>query len=118
MFDVRRSQEDNRLIHRHPQHPVDRLPFPPDREDVRLKTAAFAFGAAHEDIAEKLHLDLLKAHAAAALAAARAGVEGERARRESLCDGFGRFGEKFADAVVDAEVKRGRGARRARASGD
>ena len=38
------------------------FPAEPDREDVRLIASAFAFRAAHEDVAEKLHLDLFEAH--------------------------------------------------------
>src|SRR5437764_1840637 len=44
-------------------------------QNVRLKTAAFAFGAANVKIAQELHLDLFEPGAAAAFATAAAGVE-------------------------------------------
>ena len=78
------------------------------------KRLPFALRAAHEDVAEELHLDLLEAVAAATLAAAAAGVEGERARGQSLRHRFRRRGEEFADAIEDAEIERRRRARRAR----
>ena len=63
---------------------VDRLAVKLHAEHVRLEALAFALGATHEEIAEKLHLDLLEAGAATALAPTAAGVEGERARGKSL----------------------------------
>ncbi len=44
-------------------------------QNVRLKAFAFAFGAAHVKIAQKLHFDLLVTCAGAALAASAAGIE-------------------------------------------
>ena len=66
----------------------------------------FAFRAADEDVAEELHLDLLEAIAAATLAAAVAGVEGEGTRGEPLRPASGR-GEELADVIEDAEIQAG-----------
>ena len=83
-------------------------------QDVRLKPPAFAFGAAHVEIAQELHLDFLETGAATTFAAAAAGIEGERARGQSLRHRFRLRGEKFAHAIVEAEIKNRRRARRAR----
>jgi len=42
---------------------VNRAAFQFHFQDVRLKTAAFAFRATHVEIAQELHLDLLEAGA-------------------------------------------------------
>ena len=83
-------------------------------QNVRLKAAAFAFGATHVEIAQELHLDLLEAGAATAFATAAAGVEGEGARGQSLRHRFRLRGEKLAHAIVESEVENRRRARRAR----
>src|SRR5687767_4735572 len=62
----------------HLQNVVDRLPINLHPQDVRLETPAFAFGTTHVEIAQELHLDLLKAGAATAFATPAPGVERER----------------------------------------
>src|SRR5437764_3428385 len=69
----------DRFVNSQLEHVVNRLLVQLHAQDVRLKTAAFAFGAANVKIAQELHLDLFKPGAAAAFAAAAAGVERERA---------------------------------------
>ena len=83
-------------------------------ENVRLKAAAFAFGATDVKIAQELHLDLLKAGAATALATAAAGVERERACGQPLRHRFRLGGEKLANAIVEPQVENRRRARGAR----
>ena len=85
-----------------------------DTQDVRLKALPFALRAADEEIAQELHLDLLEAGAATALAATAAGVEGECARGQALRHRLRQRGKKFAHPIVETEVKNGRGTRRAR----
>src|SRR5437667_11205940 len=53
-------------------------------QHVRLKPFAFALGAAHIKIAQKLHLDLFVTCARATFATAVAGVKREPACRQSL----------------------------------
>src|SRR5205085_2923112 len=103
----------DRFVNSQLEHVVNRLLVQLHAQDVRLKTAAFAFGAANVKIAQELHLDLFKPGAAAAFAAAAAGVERERARRESLRHRFRLRGEKLAHAIVKAEIKNRGRARRA-----
>ena len=83
-------------------------------QNVRLKTSAFAFGAAHVKIAQELHLDFLETGAATTFAASAAGVEGERARGQALRHRFRLRGEEFTHAIVKTEIKNRRRARRAR----
>ena len=73
--------------------------------------AAIALGAADENVAEELHLDLLEAGTATFLALADTGVEAEGAGVQSalLCH-FG-LGEDFADVVERANIDGGIGAR-------
>src|SRR4051812_3708719 len=80
---------------------------------MRTIAAAFALGAADEDIAEKLHLDLLETVPATALATARPGVEREGAGRQPLRAGFIRRGEKFANGIENTKVNGRGGTRRA-----
>ena len=97
------------FTYRHLEDAVDRFSVELDAQDVRLKTAAFALGAPHVEIAQELHLDLFEAGAATALATAAAGVEGERARRQPLRHRFREPGEKLTHPIVKSEVKnRGR----------
>ena len=84
---------------------MDRFAAELDAQDVRLKALPFALGAADEEIAQELHLDLLEAGAATTLAAAAAGVEGERARGQALRHRFRQRGEKLAHSIVEAEVE-------------
>ena len=82
---------------------------------MRLEAPPFAFRAAHIEIAQELHLDLLETGAAAALATAAAGVEGERARGQALRHRFGQRREELAHPIVNAEIKN---RRRARGAGE
>ena len=107
-------EELDRFADRHLEDVVDRFSEDLHAQDVRLETAAFAFGATHIEIAQELHLDLLEAGAATALATAAAGVERERARGQSLRHRFRLGGEQFADAIVKPEIKNRRRARGAR----
>ena len=107
-------EELNRFGHGQLEHVVNRFAVQLHLQHVRLKTAAFAFRAAHIEIAQELHLDLFETGAGAALATAAAGVERERARGQSLRHRFRLRGEKFADAIVKTEIKNRRGTRRAR----
>ena len=82
-----------------------------DFQNVLAIAAAIAVGAADEDVAEELHLDLLKPGAATAFALAVGGIEAERAGVEAAL--LGRFGlrKDFADVVERADVNGGVGAR-------
>src|SRR6266481_3471475 len=62
-------------------------------EHVWLETFAFAFGAAHVEIAQKLHLDLFVSCARATFATAVAGVKRKPACRQSLRQCFRLCGE-------------------------
>ena len=104
----------NGLSDGHLENVVNRFVLHLDLQHVRLKTPAFAFGAADVEIAQELHLDLFEAGAAAALATAAPGIERERARGQALRHRFRLRGKKFAHAIVETEIKdRGR-SRRAR----
>ena len=83
----------DRFRDRQRQHIMNRFAMQLHPEDVRLKAATFALGAAHIEIAQKLHLDFLKPGAAATLATATAGVEGKGTSRQPLRHGF-RLGRK------------------------
>ena len=108
------GEKTDRLADRQLEHVVDGFLREANLQHMRLVAFALALRAADEDVAEKLHLDLLEAHPAAALATTHAGVEGKGARGEPVRHGVRRAGEKFADVVEDAEIDRRRGARRAR----
>src|SRR5204863_7936719 len=83
-----------------------------DVEDLGAEAPAVAVGAAQVDVGEELHLDVLKARAAAGRAAAVAGVEAEHAgavaalRRQRL------LREELPDLVERADVARRVRARR------
>ena len=107
-------EELDRFAHGQLEHVVDRFAVELDLQNVRLEATALAFRAAHKKIAQELHLDLFETGAAATLATAAAGIEGERARGQTLRHRFRLRGEKFANAIVKAEIQdRGR-TRRAR----
>ena len=78
---------------------------------MRLKAAAFAFGAPHIEIAQELHLDPFKTRSAAAFAAAAPGIERKRAGGQPLRHRFRLRGEELANAVVESEIKNRRRAR-------
>ena len=75
-----------------------------DFQNMLAIAAAIAFGAADEDVAEELHLDLLETGTAAFLALTDAGVEAEGASVQAalLCN-FG-LCEDFADVVEGTDV--------------
>jgi hypothetical protein len=80
---LRRAAELDRFLEGHLEHVVDAFAVRADLQRVRLVAAAIALGTGDEEIAEELHLDLFIAGAPAAFAAAFAGVEGEKARRDA-----------------------------------
>ena len=80
---VPRFEETDGLGDGHFQHLVDVLAVVAHLEDVRLEALALALRAAHVQVAQELHLDLLEADAAAAFAASVARVERERPRATS-----------------------------------
>src|SRR5207249_8722636 len=59
---------------------VDRFLVQFHIQHVRLKTAAFALGAAYVKIAQELHLDLFETGAGTTFAASTAGIERKSAR--------------------------------------
>ena len=81
---------------------------------MRLETFALAFCAAHEKIAQKLHLNLFKTCARATFAAAVAGIKREGACGESLGHRFRLRGKQFADAIKQTQIKNRGGTRCAR----
>ena len=95
----------DRFGHGQFQYVVDRFAMHPHFQHVRLKAAAFAFGAAHIEVAQKLHLDFFKTGAATTFATSAAGIKRERARGQALQHRFGLRGKKFADAIVKTEIK-------------
>jgi hypothetical protein len=68
--------------------------------------AAIAIGAADEDVAQELHLDLLEARAAASFALPLTGVEAEGAGIESALLGLLGLGEDGPDVVERAYIDR------------
>ena len=71
---------------------------------MRAVAAAVALGAADENVAEKLHLNLFETGAAAALALALAGIEAERAGVEpTLLCGLG-LSEELTNVIKCANV--------------
>ncbi len=74
--------------------------------------ASGAIRAADEDVAEELHLDLLEASAAAALALALGGIEAEGAGVEAALAGRLGLREHFADVIERADIHRRIRARR------
>ena len=77
-------EKRHRFGHRQLEHIVNRFAVQLNLQHVRLETSAFAFRATDIEIAQELHLDFLETGAAATFATAAAGVEGERARGQSL----------------------------------
>ena len=78
-----------------------------DFENMRAVAAAVAIGAADEDVAQELHLDLLEARAAAPLALPLAGVEAEGAGVEpALLRQLG-LGEDGPDVIERANIDGG-----------
>ena len=73
-------------------------------ENVGAVAAAIAIGAADEDVAEELHLDLLEAGAAAPFTLALGGIEAEGTGIEAALPGQLRLGEKVADVVKRANI--------------
>lgn len=71
---------------------------------MRAIAPAVAVGTTDEDVAQELHLDLLEAGAAAALALASRRVETERAGRQAALSGGVGLGEHLADVVECADV--------------
>src|SRR5205085_11781922 len=107
------SEELNRFADGHLQNVVDRFPIDLYPENVRLESAPFALRATHIKIAQELHFDLLEAGPATALAAAAAGIERKRARRQPLRHCLGLRREHFPNAIIEPQVKdrcRARGA--------
>ena len=70
--------------------------------------ATIALGAADENIAEELHLDLLETSAATFLALTDGGIKAEGAGVESTLFGDFGLGEDFADVVERANIEIGR----------
>src|SRR5450755_1416837 len=70
----------NRFTHRQLEQVVNGFAMQLHSQNVRLKPAAFAFRAAHIEIAQKLHLDLFETGAAATFAASTAGIKRKGAR--------------------------------------
>ena len=75
-----------------------------DAQDVRLKTAAFALGAADIKIAQELHLDLFKTGAAATLATAGSEMN-ENALAVSPCAIASGCAAKARDCDRESKVK-------------
>ena len=90
---------------------VDRETADTNGAEVFLVTTSFAFRAANKEIAEELHFDFFKAAAAAPLAAPISAVERKGARCHAGGLGFGGARKEVANAVKDAEVEGGAGAR-------
>ena len=74
-------------------------------QHMRLKPFAFAFRAAHEKIAQKLHLNLFIAGARATLAPPAAGVERKGACGKSLRHRFRLRREQFTDPIKQTQIK-------------
>ena len=108
------SEETHRVLDGHAKHVVDAFPFELHAQCVRLVALAFAFGAGHIEIAQKLHLYFLEAVAPTALAASVAAVEAEEPRRDAFRFRILRFGEELPDRIERADIDRRRAARRAR----
>src|SRR2546427_11065831 len=83
-----------------------------DLKNMRPVAAAVAIGAADENIAEKLHLDLLETGAVTTFALPLGGIEAERAGVEAALFGRVGLGKQFANVIERADVNRSVGARR------
>src|SRR6185369_3096659 len=81
-------------------------------QDMRTVTPAVAIGAANEDVAEELHLDLFEAGAAAPLTLALGRIEAEGAGVETPLFGDLGLGEEIANVFERADVDSGIGTRR------
>ena len=71
----------DRLSHGEIQNLVDGNSAELDLADMRLKAAPLTFGAAHKNIAQKLHFNFLEPASTATLAPAWSGVKRKRTRR-------------------------------------
>ena len=69
------GKELDRFAHSQFEQIVDRFSVQFHIQHVRLKTAAFAFGAAHVKVAQELHFDLFETGSGTTFAASTAGVE-------------------------------------------
>ena len=101
------------LLNVHLQHFGDRLALVTDLQRLAVEAMAFANGAGHPDVGQKIHLQLGGTVAFAGLAAAAADVETETARLEPLGPGFGQLRVEPADFVEDLDVGGGVGTGRA-----
>ena len=108
------GQEINRLVHGGFEH-VANGPFQRgvrsaecgtdfDFQDVRAITTAIAIRATDENVAEKLHLNLLEPCAATFFALADAGVEAEGAGIQAALPGHFGLREDFADVIERADI--------------
>ena len=106
-----RGEERQGLLHRHPQHLVDRPPLVADLQGLAVVAAAVADVAGHVHVGQEVHLDLDQAVALAGLAAPAAHVEGEAPRAVAARARLGHAGEELADRCQQAGVGRRVGAR-------
>ena len=105
------AEERQRLGDRHVEHLGDVLArairaFAADLERLGAIPLAVAVRAAQVHVRQELHLDVLEAVAAAGRAAARAGIEAERARRVLARLRHRIVGEQLAHHVERADVAR------------
>ncbi len=104
------GEKDDRLGNGHLQHLGHRATRPAARgvqlhfEDFRPVAAAVAVGAAQVDVAQKLHLHMFEAVAAAGRATAVAGVEAEGAGGIAALGGQRLGGKQLADAIEGPDV--------------
>src|SRR6266566_4553048 len=71
---------------------------------MRTIAPAIAIGTADENVAQKLHLDLLEARAAAPLTLAQAGIKAECAGVQPALLGRIRLGKEFANIIERPDI--------------
>src|SRR5207253_11405778 len=107
------AKEGDRFANRHVQYVVNVLAAITNVQHLLLETRALAFFANQFDIGEKLHLNGDGAVALANFTTAAGHIKRKVRRLQSPRLSFARRGKRFANRVVDLDVRDGIRARRA-----
>src|SRR5262245_21621 len=106
-------EQHQQLLDVHLQHVGDRFVLELDLQRLAAEPLAFADGARHPDVREKIHFQPRAAVAFAGFAAAAFHVEAEATGLVAAALGLRQLAEQVADFVEDFDIGAGVGARRA-----
>src|SRR5262249_5406382 len=108
-----RREDGERLLDGHGEDVGDGVPCVADAERLLREPAPAAHVAIDVHVGEEAHLHAQPTLARAGLAASTRDVEREPPRAPAAQPRLGNLREETPDVVVEADVRRGRGARRA-----